>query len=423
MSTDASCRATPRADGAVSFTSEAASERSGRVHVAILVGALVMLGAVPLDVMLPSFPALAQRFGSSIQGMSLSVSVFSAAFALAQLFAGPLSDRIGRRRLLVTALAVASAATVGMLFVRSFAALLTLRALQGVGCSAFVLAQAIVQDEFKGQDALRARVLMTTGNGLFIATAPLCGDLLQRLAGWRGSFLLFLAIAIAIAAASTRYREHAVRQGGGVRFYCGEYRRLFADGKFVGHWFIGSMAFSSHFAFIVASPLIFMDALRMGSSAYSLVLLAYGVAYLAGGIATSWLIARLDRRTAVMGGLGLIGLAGAALVLLVQACGLSAPAVLGPMVMCTFGTTIVRSHAVSAAMSRSKRSAGTASAAGGAIRMFVGGASSALVTSFRGETIAALGTLLLFTGLFCAALLVHLDRTAADDGSPESVSG
>src|ERR1700758_396676 len=83
---------------------------------AVLVCGLMLLGAIPLDVMLPSFPALAERFGSSVQSMSLSVSVFSMAFAISQLFAGPISDRIGRRRLLVHALAIASLATLGMMF-------------------------------------------------------------------------------------------------------------------------------------------------------------------------------------------------------------------------------------------------------------------------------------------------------------------
>src|SRR5439155_24756467 len=78
-----------------------------------LISALIALSAIPLDVMLPSFPALAENFGTDTNKISLSISVFAVGFSIAQLFVGPLSDKYGRKIFLIVGLVFAIIGAVG----------------------------------------------------------------------------------------------------------------------------------------------------------------------------------------------------------------------------------------------------------------------------------------------------------------------
>lgn len=355
-----------------------ARERRGAVSLLL---AMVLLGVFPLDVLLPSFPALAGHFRSTPTDIALSISLFAVGVAFAQLLIGPLSDLIGRKGLLLAGMSVSMLGAVGCVLSNDYTLFLLFRILQALGCGCFVLSQALVQDLFEGEERDRLRILMVTATGIFISVSPLAGTFLQASLGWRGSFWVFTALAAVVMFKAWLFLENTrpLTKGNATGFLKG-YRRVFADFDFVGYWLISAFAFACHFSFIVTSPLIFMDQLQMTAYDFSLILLIYGAAYVVGGIVAAVLSRRMTPDHQIIAGLSLILLSGLMLLYLSSNFALSAATVLMPMLICTAGTTIARPAATSRAMDLFPEIAGTSASAGSTIIFICGGLISALIS-------------------------------------------
>lgn len=354
--------------------------RQRRGAVSLLL-ALVLLGVFPLDVLLPSFPALAEHFRSTPADIALSISLFAVGIAFAQLLIGPLSDVIGRKGLLLAGMSVSMLGALGCVLTTDYSLFLMFRVVQALGCGCFVLSQALVQDLFEGQERDRLRILMVTAGGIFISLSPLAGTFLQATLGWRGSFWVFIALSAAVLLKACLFLENTRPTTRGTRTnFLTAYRQVLGDFDFVGYWLISAFAFACHFSFIVISPLIFMDRLQLSAYEFSLILLIYGAAYVAGGILASVLSRRITSGQQIVVGLSLILFAGVTMLYLSSSFSLAAATVLIPMLICTAGTTIARPAATSRAMSLFPDNAGTSASAGSTIIFICGGLISALIS-------------------------------------------
>jgi len=340
---------------------------------------MVMLGVFPLDVLLPSFPALAEHFRTTPGDIAFSISLFAIGIALSQLLVGPLSDVIGRKSLLLAGMAVSIVGATGCVLSTDYAWFLMFRVVQAIGCGCFVLSQALVQDLFDGKERDQLRILMVTASGIFISVSPLAGTLLQQALDWPASFIIFIALAAAVFLKACFFLENRHTATTPRRSILQSYRRVCRDAGFLGYWLIAAIAFTCHFSFIVISPLIFMEQLQLSAYEFSLTLLLYGVAYIIGGIVARVLDGRIAPNTQIIVGLSLIFFSGLVMLLLSNLLGLSALTVLIPMVICTAGTTIVRPVATSKAMEVFPDNAGTSASAGNTLIFIFGGVISALI--------------------------------------------
>lgn len=155
-----------------------------------------MVGALAIDTYLPSIPAIGREFGVGPLAVQQTLSVFLFAFAFMMLFYGTLSDSFGRRPVILVALAVYTAASLGAVFAPSFGALLVCRALQGLAAGAgSVIGQAIVQDRYSHDQAHAQRIMshIMMVFGLAPAIAPILGGWLHVSFGWRSTFLFLAA--------------------------------------------------------------------------------------------------------------------------------------------------------------------------------------------------------------------------------------
>ncbi|WP_434709153.1 MFS transporter [Pseudomonas sp. R1-1] len=388
--------------------------RQRRAAVGLLL-AMVLLGVFPLDVLLPSFPALAAHFARSPADIALSISLFAVGIAFAQLLIGPLSDVIGRKGLLLAGMSVSMLGAVGCVMTRDYTLFLIFRVMQAVGCGCFVLSQALVQDLFEGAERDRLRILMVTATGIFISVSPLAGTFLQATLGWRGSFWVFTALSAVVLVKAWVFLQNSRPADSRARVgFIRAYRRVLGEFEFVGYWLISAFAFACHFSFIVISPLIFMDQLQLAPYDFSLILLLYGAAYVVGGILAAVLNRRITPVQQIFTGLGLILLAGLAMLYLAAAHALAPVTVLIPMLICTAGTTIARPAATSRAMSLFPENAGTSASAGSTIIFICGGLISALISFSPGNLQATLGYC--FVLLSATALLLNhrLSRRASN---------
>ncbi|CAH0240000.1 MFS transporter [Pseudomonas brassicacearum] len=343
--------------------------------------ALTLLGVFPIDVVLPSFPALSAQFERPSSDIALSVSLFAVGIALSQLLIGPLSDVMGRKNLLLIGIAVSAVGATGCVLADSYWSFLFFRVVQALGCGCFVLSQALIQDLFTGQEQQRLRIFLVTCGGIFISVSPLAGTGLQSWMGWRGSFLVFIALAIGAFIGASRLLQRCAAGSQPRRLdLIAAYRKVCRDFSFMAYWLTSALAFSCHFSFIVISPLVLIDQLHLSPEAFSLALLGYGLAYIGGGAVATVLSNRIDPQTQIITGLGLILAAGILMLGLSSHLGLSVTTLLLPMIVCTAGTTIARAAAHTRAMNLFPEQAGTSASAGSVLIFIVGGLTSAAIS-------------------------------------------
>lgn len=337
-----------------------------------------LLGVFPLDVILPSFQVIAREFFVESSDIAYSISIFATGVAVSQCIIGPLSDCIGRKKLLLLGLLLSMKGAAGCSLASSYTEFMVFRVVQALGCGCFVLSQALVQDIYVGDKRNAMRILLTSASGLFISLSPLAGSVLQHLTGWQGSFNVFFGLAALVAVLANRLLNEQPSKTytkGGMQSYA----ILLRDLIFLSYSVLSALAFTCHFSFIVISPLLFMDFLGFSEYEFSLVFLGYGGAYVMGGVIASTVNGKVSPHAQIGVGLGLIGVAGMLLMIWLTTGVLSVASILLPMVICTAGTTITRPAATSLALERHPSLAGAAAALNNTMLFAIGGVASGLI--------------------------------------------
>ncbi len=377
----------------------------------LLLGAMSALPPLSIDMGLPALPALAAGLGASAAAAGLSLSLFVAGFAVAQLLLGPMSDRFGRRPVLLGGCMLFAAAGIGCATSSSIDAVNAWRFVQGAGGGAgTVLAMAIVRDLFEGA-AARAR-LSTVMMVLSVApiVAPTLGGLLLPLGGWRMIYaaLAIAGIALSLAILVGLEESNPTPDRGALRpdRLWRNYLRALRSSACLGNALTGGLSMGCMFAYVAGSPLVLLGVYRLSTSFYGVLFACTAGSIMAG----AWLSGRLAGRgvaaaAPVVWGLGI---AAATALALLAAC-LAATPPLGLLVPLLVGNTfclgLISPNVTHAAIEGLPEIAGVATAVVGCLRMLGAAASSALVSAL----FPALGlvALPLAMAMFaCAALLV-----------------
>ncbi|WP_455912736.1 MFS transporter [Pseudomonas putida] len=344
----------------------------------ILITCISLISFFPINILLPSFPALAARFDTPTAEIALSISLFTLVFSVSQLIAGPLSDKWGRKEVLLGCITLSILGAIGCALSTDYLSFLLFRSVQALGCGFFVLGHALVEDLFEEQDRARVRLYYMTLSGSFVALSPLIGSWLQTTFDWQGSFYGFalMALGMLIHAFCILPSKSASPHRTPVSII-GTLKDVATNRDFLRYWWIAALVFACYFALISVTPLIFMDSLKLSEYQYALVLMVYGVAYLLGGLAASYLQKRISLSRQINIGLGLLLIAGVLLMLIVGLGAITTITLLLPMLISALAVTLVRPAAISAAMLLFSSSAGTAASAGNSIMFVTAAVSSA----------------------------------------------
>ncbi len=344
----------------------------------ILITCISLISFFPINILLPSFPALAARFDTPTAEIALSISLFTLVFSVSQLIAGPLSDKWGRKEVLLGCITLSILGAIGCALSTDYLSFLLFRSVQAMGCGFFVLGHALVEDLFEEQDRARVRLYYMTLSGSFVALSPLIGSWLQTTFDWQGSFYGFalMALGMLIHAFCILPSKSASPHRTSVSII-GTLKDVATNRDFLRYWWIAALVFACYFALISVTPLIFMDSLKLSEYQYALVLMVYGVAYLLGGLAASYLQKRISLSRQINIGLGLLLIAGVLLMLIVGLGAITTITLLIPMLISALAVTLVRPAAISAAMLLFSSSAGTAASAGNSIMFITAAVSSA----------------------------------------------
>lgn len=338
----------------------------------------LLLGAQPIttDLYLPALPSLTEGFGASMAQAQLTLTALLLAFGLSQLIWGPLSDRFGRRPILLIGLGAYVLASVASTLSPTMEMLIVWRALQGAAMGAGVMcARAIVRDLYAPAQGARIMSKGLSGLGLIACLSPPLGGLLSDLFSWRIS-LLTLAIfgAISLALIALRFEEtlpkknlQALQGGNLLRTWL----TILRNPTFVAFSALASASYGGLFTFLASSSFVFIKVLGLSKTHYGLLVFSMAFAYLLGTFLCRRLLAHFDvRRTvAIAGALSLTG--GTLSGVLAMAGWQSAWTIMPPFYLFMLGHGIHQPCSQSGAVGPFPQSAGAASALNGFLMMLV----------------------------------------------------
>jgi len=243
---------------------------------------LSVLGFLATDMYLPAFPAIQQDLGSDASAISASLSLFLAGFAFAQLAWGPLSDKYGRKCVLLIGLSIFAVSCLGMLWVENVTQLLVLRFIQAVGvCSAAVSWQALVTDHYPAHRASRIFATIMPLVGLSPALAPLLGSWLLNHYEWQAIFAVLFGITLILMIPALRLKPQPAkpRPAGEKKV---SFLSLLKSRTYSGNVLIYAACSASFFAWLTGSPFIISE-MGYGAAAIGLSYMPQTIAFLIGG--------------------------------------------------------------------------------------------------------------------------------------------
>jgi len=248
----------------------------GGARLILILGGLSAFGPLSMDMYLPGLPGLTRDLGASASTGQLTLTGCMLGIAAGQLFTGPMSDSLGRRRPLLAGLIGYIAASLACAVAPSIWSLIVLRFIQGtLGGAGVVIARAVVRDLFRGIAAARVFALLMLVTGVAPVFAPLIGGQVLAVTSWRGIFVVLAAIGVPLLLATAMWLPETLpperRQGGGLGVTVRTFGRLLGDRSFIVPATSFSLACAVLFAYIAGSSFVLEDVYGVSPQAFSLV--------------------------------------------------------------------------------------------------------------------------------------------------------
>jgi MFS transporter, DHA1 family, multidrug resistance protein len=370
---------------------------------------LAGLSALTMNIFLPSLPGMAVYFGVPYGVMQQSVALYLALSAALQIVIGPISDRFGRRRVLIWSLVLFLFATVGTLLATTATTFLVFRMAQAVIASGMVLSRAVVRDMVADERAASMIGYVTMGMSLVPMVGPVIGGVLDDAFGWQANFalLLFLGIGV-LALVWADLGETAVLRKVSLMDQVRSYPGLLTSRRFWGYTLAAAFASGCFFAFLGGAPYVGDKVFGLSSTHVGALFALTAIGYAAGNFLAGRFSVRVGMNRMILIGtvvttLGLVVLVGLTLA------GLSGPTVFfGLTMFMGMGNGICLPNANAGMLSVRPELAGTASGLGGAILIGGGAALAAIAGVLLGPGATEMPLILLMLASSVASVIAIL---------------
>jgi DHA1 family bicyclomycin/chloramphenicol resistance-like MFS transporter len=355
----------------------------------LLLVAATSIGPTTLNIVVPALPEIANRLASDVATIQLTVSVYLVGLATGQLVMGPLSDRFGRRPVILAGLALTSAASVVALSMGTAGSLIVARVLQALGASAgIVVSRAIIRDLFDREHAAAMIGLVATVMVVVPLFGPLIGGLLEAGFGWEAIFLFTATTSAAVvlwgAVVLPETRALNVTPGAKAGFFR-DLADLSKSARFIGYVLTSAFGSGTFFVFLGAGPHVIITLMGRSPPEYGLWFALSSVGYMFGNFLVSRLSSRLGIDRLIWCGIAMEALGVVSMTILVGTAMPWGPAiVIIPQLIVGIGNGLLLPGSISGAISIRPQAAGTAAGISGFSQMALGAA----LTQFAGWLIA-----------------------------------
>lgn len=356
--------------------------------IAVLITTLVALGPLSTDFYLPALPAITLALGTDVGSTQMTLSVFLAGFGVGQLAYGPLSDRFGRRPVLMVGLVIYVLASIACTLAPAIETLIAARFLQALGaCAGPVLGRAIVRDIYGPQDSARILSYMGAAMALAPLLGPVLGGTLTVWFGWRSTFVFLTLFSLIQSVLVWRMLDetNTQRDPGALRpsQILDNFKTLMGDRLYRGVLLCNAFIYAGLFSFISGSPFVFINIFGFSPQTMGL---AFGV-MVSGYIVGTTISGRLSRRYGahrlLFVGAVLGALAGVTMLMLALAGWEHPVSVMGPMVFFSCSLGLVMPNATAMGLAPYPKMAGAAASLMGFVQMSL----SALVGTLVGHSL------------------------------------
>lgn len=332
----------------------------------VFLTALTAVGPLSTDLYLPAMPAMGAAFAVSVAEVQATLSVYMVGFAASQLVAGPLSDRFGRRPVMLGGLALYLAAGTVCLFAPEIGILIAGRFFQALGaCCGAVLARAVVRDLYEPEDSVRIMAALGAAMAIAPAIGPVLGGWILVRFGWKAEFAVMVGFAAAILAVTFSWlRETNSFRGQASlspRAILGNFAVLARDRRFLAYALTMGLVFGGMFAFISGSPFVIIGILKVPPQRFGFAFVCMVTGLLTGSLAATRLTRILRPDEMIRIGLAVSCTAAAAMAGCAALGIQTLPAILAPIAGYTLGMGLVMPACMAAAIGPFPRIAGAAS--------------------------------------------------------------
>ncbi len=344
--------------------------------------AVSAIGPLALNMFMPSIPGLVKDLNTTSGMAQLTLTLFLIGTAISQLVYGPLSDRFGRRPVLLGGLVIFIFSSIACAYATSIEALIAARLVQSFGGAAgMVLSRAIIRDLHNERAAASVIGYITMAWALAPMVAPIVGGYLDQYYSWRASFWLLTGLGIfALALATILLPETNQTRGtttGESRMVA--YQRLFTNKRFLG--LVATLSFSTavFFSFLGGAPFLTINYLGLTTLDYGVWYIVISLGYISGNFIAGQLSQKLGTNKMILAGI-VISVMGATITFAAGMSGhLTAAWFFYPMAIIAFGNGITLPNAMSATLSADPKAIGAAAGLAGFIQSLVGAAAAQIV--------------------------------------------
>lgn len=366
-----------------------AMTKGRQLWLTVFLGLMTAMAPLSTDMYLPALPTMQVDMGISASLAQMTLTMTMLGMALGQIFAGPLSDRYGRKGPLTIGMLVFTLTTVGCVLAENINVFLFFRFMAGfAGASGIVIARAIARDVCEGPELTKFFAMLMMVNGLAPILAPVIGGQILLFNSWRGVFVMLVLVGIFQLLATLMYQETlpVAKRIPGVKDSFAKFPQLLKDRYFLGHCLVQCFVFGAFFSYLAGSSFIFQNIFHVSPQTYSLIFGGIGAGLLLSGMLPARLAGRVPDEKLLHVSL-LIPLAGSVLLFLGFYFQAGMAIILPVLFLTIVPLSVMGAASFSLALSRQGKNAGSASALIGFFSMILGGCMMPLV-GIAGENTA-----------------------------------
>ena len=366
-----------------------AMSKGKQLWLTVFLGLMTAMAPLATDMYLPALPTVQIDMGISASLAQMTLTMTMLGMALGQIFAGPVSDRYGRKWPLAAGMVIFTLSTVGCVWAQDIILFLFFRFVSGfAGASGIVIAKAIARDVCEGPELTKFFAMLMMVNGLAPIIAPVIGGQILLFTSWRGVFVVLVAVGIFQLIATIIYKETlpADKRLKGLRESFAKFPLLLKNRYFLGHCLVQCFVFGAFFSYLAGSSFVFQNIFHVSPQMFSLIFGGIGAGLLLSGALPARLAGRVEDVKMLQISL-IVPLVGSVLLLLAFSARAGMEIILPVLFLTITPLSVMGAASFSLALSRQGKNAGSASALIGFFSMILGGCMMPLV-GIAGENTA-----------------------------------